>query len=200
MSHSTELPALYRTDRFLARRKILTLVGAAFHVFDEDGELLAYSRQKAFKLKEDIRIYADEGQSVELLTIQADRVIDFSAAYSVIDATTGRKVGSLRRKGMASLMRDTWEILDDAGRVRGRMLEDSAGLAILRRLVDFMTLLIPQKFRVEFDGRPVASIVQQFNPFVHKYTVELLDDGSDIPRPLLVASAILLLAIEGRQG
>ena len=200
MSESAELPALYRSDRFVARRKVMTLLGASFHVYGEGGELLAYSRQKAFKLKEDIRVYADEQQTAELLTIRADRVIDFSAAYSVIDATTGRKVGSLRRKGMASLFRDSWEILDDAGEVRGRMREDSAGLAMLRRLVDFATLLIPQKFTVEVDGEQVATLKQQFNPFVHKFAVELHDEGVGVPRQLLVAAAILLLAVEGRQG
>ena len=202
MSNPVELPALYRHSRFIARRKMLTLAGASFHVFDEDGELLAYSRQKAFKLKEDIRVYADESQSTELLTIKADRVIDFSASFSVIDSTNGTKVGSLRRKGMASLLRDTWEIFDETGQARGKMIEDSGGLAILRRMFDILTMVIPQKFRIEYDGQLVATMAQKFNPFVHKFDIEILDadDDDNTPRPLIVASAILLLAIEGRQG
>src|ERR1700737_3042642 len=109
---SSSVVDLYRHDQFQAQRQVLKLVGAAFRLKTLDGRLLAYSKQKAFRLKEDIRVYADEGQTVELLHIQADRIVDFSAAYRVVDSQSGEAVGTLRRKGWSSLFRDSWELLD----------------------------------------------------------------------------------------
>ncbi|HEY2158790.1 MAG TPA: hypothetical protein VGH33_24375 [Isosphaeraceae bacterium] len=198
---STTLPELYLHDRFLARRQVFKLFGGAFHLYAEDGRLLAYSKQKAFRLKEDIRVFADEAMSVELLSIQADRIIDWSAAYQVYDGQSGEHYGTLRRKGWASLWRDHWEILDDAGVVRGRVIEESGGLAFLRRMHEMAAMVIPQMFVIQVGDVTVGMMKQNFNPFVRKYAVDLTHDSETLlPRPLAVAAVILLLAIEGRQG
>src|SRR5687767_15035818 len=80
---------------YLVRKKVMKLLGGAFYVYDETGtNLIMYSKQKAFKLKEDIRLYSDESLKVELLTITARSVIDFSAAYDIIDPLAKQKVGA----------------------------------------------------------------------------------------------------------
>ena len=99
-------------SNYTIRRKILTLVGAKFHVYDDQERLILFSRQKGFKLKEDIRVYSDESMSEERLLIQARSIIDFSAAYDVVDPVAGEKVGALRRRGWHSIGRDSWEFLD----------------------------------------------------------------------------------------
>jgi uncharacterized protein YxjI len=196
----TTIPELFLHDRFVARRKIFKLFGAAFHIYAEDGRLLAYSKQKAFKLKEDIRVYADEAMDDELLYIQADRVIDFSASYTVIDSRSGEHIGTLRRKGWSSLFRDSWEVLDADGNLRGKVLEDSSWKALLRRTVDLVSLFLPQTFILEVDGEPVATMKQNFFAIPPKFHVDLTHDTDDrLPRPLAVAAVVLLLAIEGRQ-
>jgi hypothetical protein len=197
---STTMPELYLHDRFLARRQVFKLFGGAFHLYAEDGRLLAYSKQKAFRLKEDIRVFADEAMAVELLSIQADRIIDWSAAYQVYDGQSGEHYGTLRRKGWASLWRDHWEILDDSGAVRGRVIEESGGWAFVRRIHEMAAMLIPQMFLIEVGDVTVGVMKQNFNPFVQKYSVDLTHDTEALlPRPLAVAAVILLLAIEGKQ-
>ncbi len=198
---SKALPELYLHDQFIARRQVFKFLGAAFHIYAPDGRLLAYSKQKAFKLKEDIRVFADEAQSHEILNIKADRIIDWSAAYQVVDSATGEHYGTLRRKGWTSIMRDSWEILDDAGVVRGRVTEDSGLKAFIRRFIDLAALFLPQTYHIEVGGAIVGTMRQNFNPFVQKFTVDLgLDAEGLLPRPLAVAAVILLLAIEGRQA
>ena len=183
-SKSQGIPELYQHDHLVARRQVFKLLGAAFHLRTTDGRLLAYSKQKAFKLKEDIRVYADEAQTVELLNIQADRVIDFSAAYRVVDATTGETIGSLRRKGWSSMLRDSWEILDPQGTVRARVLEDSSWKALVRRMIDWAAILMPQTFLIQVDGRTVATLRQNHNVFVPKFFVDLgADTEGLLPRP-----------------
>src|SRR5262245_27812040 len=106
----------FSLKRYIFRRKVLTFLGAKFHIYDENWNLVMFSRQKAFRLREDIRVFADEGMTSELLTIKARQVIDWSATYDVTDATTGETVGSLRRKGWASLVRDSWVLFEPGGR------------------------------------------------------------------------------------
>ena len=119
------IPQVFQQTNYLVRKKILKMVGAAFHIYDPSGNVAFYSKQKAFKLKEDIRVYTGEDMQTEVLTILARQIIDFSAAYDVVDPTTNVKVGALKRKGMKSIVRDEWIIMDAQDREIGLIQEDS---------------------------------------------------------------------------
>jgi hypothetical protein len=189
----------FRLDRYSIRRKVLALFAPQFHLYDEAGSVIAFVKQKAFKLKEDIRVYTDETMASELLLIQARQIIDFSAAYDVIETKSGQKVGALKRKGWKSILKDEWILMDGGDNEIGLIQEDSALLATLRR---FLTNLIPQSFTFEVRGRPVGTLKQAFNPFVFRAQADFSEDpgGNILDRRLGLASVILLLAIEGRQG
>ncbi len=73
-----------------------------FTARDADSRTVAFVKQKLFKLKEDISIYADESKAELLFNIKADRWIDFSAAYSITHAD-GKELGKIARKGWRSL-------------------------------------------------------------------------------------------------
>ncbi|MDQ0062477.1 hypothetical protein [Paenibacillus harenae] len=185
-------------SQYLVRKKILSIVGGKFHIYDNSGQLVLFSQMKAFKLKEDIRLYSDETMSKELVTIQARSVIDFSATYDVVDAVTGERLGSLRRKGMKSILKDEWVILNPSESEIGLIKEDNSLLALLRR---FLTNLIPQSFSVEINNRTITVFKQNFNPFVGKLNVDFsLDTANQLDRRLGLAAAVLLLAIDGKQG
>jgi hypothetical protein len=98
------VPKVFQHTHYLVRRKIFKLFGAAFHIYDPSGKVAFYSKQKAFKLKEDIRVYTGEDMRTEVLTILARQILDFSAAYDVFDPATNRKVGALKRKGIKSIV------------------------------------------------------------------------------------------------
>ena len=178
------------------RGKFLKVFGASFHIYDGE-RVVGFSKQKAFKLKEDIRVYTDDMMTEELLTIQARQMIDFHAAYDIVDPEDGRKVGAARRKGMASLIRDSWEIMDADDRPIAQLQEDSTGLALARR---FLSNLIPQKFtlRTSGGGDPIE-FKQRFNPIIFSLDVRIPEDCG-IDRRLLLGVAVLITAIEGRQG
>ena len=186
--------------QYLVRRKVFKLLGAAFHVYDAAGNGLMYSKQKAFKLKEDIRIYTGEDMQTEILTIQARAIIDFSAAYDVVDPRAGAKVGALRRRGWKSMLRDEWVIMDPFDREIGTLVEDSTALALVRRFIDAATMFLPQKFHADVGGQTVATFQQNFNPFVRKLTVDFtMDPDGRLDRRLGLAAACLLSAVEGKQ-
>jgi uncharacterized protein YxjI len=76
-----------------------------------DGAVRFYVKQKLFKLKEAVTVFADTAQSQALYTIKADRVIDFSARYQ-FTAANGQPVGAIKRQGMRSLWKAHYEIFD----------------------------------------------------------------------------------------
>ena len=111
MTDGQGLNTAFTRNYYLFRRKVWKIFGGAFHIYDDQGQLLFYSKQKAFKLKEDFRIYSDESMSQELLTIRTPRILDIGATYYVDDATTGERVGALRRRGFKSIVKDEWIFL-----------------------------------------------------------------------------------------
>jgi len=193
------MPAsVFTHPTYTVRRKIFKLLGAAFHIYDPQGNVAFYSKQKAFKLKEDIRVYTSEDMLTEVLTIKAKNIIDFSAAYDIFDPTTQTKVGVLKRKGMKSILKDEWIIMDANENQIGLIQEDSMMLALIRR---FLADLVPQTFDGTINGQRVCHFKQNFNPFVTKITLDFsMDMDSLLDRRLGIAAAILLCAIEGKQG
>ena len=196
--------AMYVAPRFqhqtyLIRRKFFQIFGASFHVYGPNGELVFYSKQKAFKLREDIRLYGDESANEEVLTIHARSWLDFAAAYDVVDTQTGEKVGALKRRGFTSMVRDEWTFMNADDQDIGTIKEDSAVLALVRRFVPYGDF-IPQKYAGTVQGQPVCEFRQHFNPIIQKITLDFtLDNGNLLDRRLGLAAAILLSAIEQRQ-
>ena len=183
------------TYNYLIRRRFWTLFGAKFDIYDAAGRQIGFSKQKAFKLKEDIRVFTDESATEPFLLIQARNIIDFSAAYDVFDRA-GVRLGTWKRKGWKSLMRDTWVVEDGEGREVATLEEDSLFLALLRR---FICTLIPQKFNLlSADGQYYARYERCFNPFIQKQRTTIYA-GSPISPMLVLGGAILLSAVEGQQ-
>jgi hypothetical protein len=187
----------FEYNQYLLKRQVFALAGK-FRFFDPSGKLVLFSEQKMFKLREDIRVYSDESKTQEVLMIKARQIVDFSAAYDVVDSATGQKVGALRRKGLKSILRDEWEVLDVGDNVVGKLFEDSMGLALLRR---FLTGLIPQNYDITLGTDRVADLKQNFNPFAYQLNIDFgMDINKRLDRRLGLAAGILLAAVEGRQS
>ncbi len=187
----------FQYNHYLLRRQVLALTGK-FRIYGPDGQLLLFSQQKMFKLKEDIRVYADESKSQELLLIKARQILDFSAAYDVIDSANSARIGVLRRKGFKSIIRDEWEVLDANEDHLGILIEDSMTLALLRRFL--LGRWLPQNYDVQVNDSQVADLKQRFNLIRYELDMDFSMDTSQVlDRRLGVAAGILLATIEGRQ-
>jgi len=190
-------PGRFAQSRYVIRRKVFKLFGGAFHIYDEAGQVVFYSKMKAFKLKEDLRVFTGEDMREEVLTIKARNILDISATYDVTDPKTGEKLGALRRKGLKSMLRDEWMVLDVRDQEVGLLQEDSMMLALVRRL---LSNLVPQTFTGTMGGTPVLNFRQHFNPFVQRISLDFsMDRAGKLDRRLGIAAAVLLCAIEGRQ-
>ncbi len=187
----------FANTTYQINKKFLKLFGGEFRILAPGGELLFYSKMKAFKLKEDIRLYTDETMQQEVFRIHARKIFDMSATYDVVDTATEQPIGALRRKGFKSMLQDEWAILDTAGGEVATVQEDNAILALIRR---FVTNLIPQNFQVTVGSQTVGTFKQNFNPLTTKLMVDFSPDTAQmLDRRLGLAAAMMICAIEGKQ-
>lgn len=202
--------SLLTGSRFILRSRFFRLFGGAYELYDASGALCLYAEMKRFRLKEDIRVYADTGMRDEVLRIRTQSVFDFSGAYDVEDAQAEQRIGTLQRSGMRStFMRDHWRMLDAQGQPIAELQEDSMAKALVRRLIDmagalplveWLGYLLPQRYDLYRDEHKLAHYQQHFNPLIYKLDIDFSSDaGQVVDRRLGIAMAVLLAAIEGRQ-
>ena len=188
---------IFQFPTYLLKRQAIALTGK-FRFYDPAGRLVLFSEQKMFRLREDIRVYDSEDKSREVLSIKARQIMDFSAAYDVFDTELNQKVGVLRRKGLRSILRDEWEVLDADDRIIGQLFEDSVAMALLRRLL--LGSWLPQNYDLTVGETRVADIRQNFNLFRYELNLDFsMDTLHRLDRRVGIAAGILLAAVEGKQ-
>jgi uncharacterized protein YxjI len=192
-------------ESYMIRRKVFKIFGAAFHIYDPAGNVVGYCKQKAFKFKEDLRVYTDESCTTELMVIKARSILDFGATYDVT-LGTGQSLGSLRRKGMTStFLRDHWLIYTPDNRQIAEITEDGSFLAFARRFIELVAALSPQTFTIKrttggAEGQEIAKFRQHFHLFVYKLSVTVAADDPELDDLVILAAGCLIAAIEGRQS
>jgi uncharacterized protein YxjI len=188
---------IFQFPTYLLKRQAIALTGK-FRFYDPAGRLVLFSEQKMFRLREDIRVYDSEDKSREVLSIKARQIMDFSASYDVVDTELNQKVGVLRRKGLRSILRDEWEVLDADDRIIGQLFEDSVAMALLRRLL--LGSWLPQNYDLTVGETRVADLKQNFNLFRYELNLDFsMDTMHRLDRRVGIAAGILLAAVEGKQ-
>jgi hypothetical protein len=167
------------------------------------GPPIAYVRQKKLAIKEDIRFYADEGETQELFRVKARSVLDFGG--SRYDVLVGEdRIGVLRHKFRESLYRSTWHIGGPDEQDVGIARESSTAIGILRRGVDFVPYVgefipIPYNFEIVVGGEVVGRMNRRFARVRDQYILDLAGDHDrTIDRRVAVALAVGLDALQNR--
>lgn len=188
-----------------ARFKLLA-IAQQVSVEDRGGRLLYYARQKAFKLKEAVTVYADDGQSRPAFSIAADRVLDVSARYTITEAGGG-PAGVLQREGMKSIWRTSYTI--DAGpRGRFTIREENPWVKMADGLFDSIPVLgmfagylfHPTYSIAREDGTPVLRIEKKPAFFEGVFEIQRVGDPGTDPPEVLVISAVMMLVLERQRG
>jgi hypothetical protein len=183
--------SLATQSHYIIRRKFWSVFERVFRVFTADGQLIMYIRHPLLKLREEFMVYGDEDMTQPLLRVKSRQVIAINFSYDVSDAQTGQLLGSVQKRGLRSILRDKFIILDPFGAEIGHAEEQ--GAALLRRL--FPILL--SKHAIFVAGEQVAFIRQQFRLFTKEFTVTARPSSVD-PR-FVLAVALLALIGEARR-
>lgn len=164
-----------------------------YRVFAPDGSLAAFAEQPRLRLRGEVVLYADEAQTDPILVIKNRRIAAVNMEHDLFDARTGARLGVLRTRGLRSMLRDTWEILDAQERPAGQVIEDGAFL--WRRVLRF----IPGRHRIELGGRVVAHITQVFHLFRRQFALDLLPVPDPVEPRFAIACALVAMMADLRR-
>ena len=186
-------PAMWQGQSYTVKERRLTF-GRQYIVLDGSGNTIAYCRQKMFRLKEDIRFYADKERTQEIFRLAAQKVMDFKAAVNVIDSSTGAVVASIRRKGWKSLLKDEWMFFAPDGRQFGTLHEQGGFRAFMRRWGHLASTFVPARYTLhvgpEGQQRVAATVRERFQLWGDTYDLDR-DPAAPFDARLLVAAVVL---------
>jgi uncharacterized protein YxjI len=185
--------------------KILALA-RQLAVTDAGGKLIFYVKQKAFKLKEAVTVFADAEQTQALYSINADRVLDFSARYTFTDYQ-GRSLGSVKRQGMKSLWKAHYDVLDGETPVM-TIKEENPWTKVLDSLVGEVPVLgmftgylfHPAYLVTRPNGAVVMRLEKQPAFFEGKFVIEKKAEMEQAEEERALLSLLMMILLERHRG
>ena len=174
---------------YVIKRPFLSFLGRTFRVFAPTGALAMFVKHPMMKLREEFSVFADETEREPLLRIKTREIIAINPTTDVFDAVSGEKIGTIRLRGLKSMLKDTWDLLDANDQPIGLMSEDSA---LLHRLFP----IIPGKWHVELGGSEVMRVEQLFRFFTKEFAVDLSPSQGRLDPRFGAACALLALMRE----
>lgn len=175
-------------------------------VTDASGQIVAYVKQKAFRLKEDVTIFADEGQTHPLYRMNANRVLDFNANYAITTAD-GMPVGSVYRHGARSLWKASYTLNDTQGNQLGLIHEENAWIKVLDALLGevpvlgmFTGYLFNPAYLVDLRGQTTFYLKKQPAFLEGRFILEPRGPIAEEDEGLAIAATIMALLLERMRG
>jgi uncharacterized protein YxjI len=176
-------------------------------VEDASGELLWYMKAKTFALREKVTIFGDREQTRPVYEINADRMIDVGATYTVTDVNTRATAGELRNDGMRSLWRARYEV-NRGGTTLFRIHEENPWVKVMDGLLMevpivafFSGYIFHPRYLAERDGgAPVMRIRKEAAFLEGRYSIERLTTVSPEDEKLLVLGIMMMVLLERTRG
>ncbi len=175
-----------------------------FSAYDAAGNMVAYVRQRMFKLKEHIEVFEDESKKNLIYKIQADRWLDFSASYSFYDAY-GDYLGRIARQGMRSLWKASYDIMDHEDQSIYRIEEENPWIKALDGLFGDIPLVGNYIFNPTYlitagYEEIVARLRKEPSLFGQKFTVYNKVDISPDHGEVMMLGVMMMVLLERRRG
>jgi uncharacterized protein YxjI len=175
-------------------------------ITDASGKSVMFVRQKLFKLKEVINVFADAERTQPLYDIKADRILDFSARYNFSDAN-GSPLGSVKRKGMKSLWKAHYDVME-GDRVVYSIQEENPWIKILDALFSEVPILgmftgyvfNPVYLVSDASGRVVMRLEKTPSFWSRMFTIKQMDKLDDREQGQILLSLMMLLLLERNRG
>jgi len=177
-------------------------------VTDSSGLLRYYVKQKLFKLKEAVGVFADADQVEKIFDIKADRIIDFSARYNFTNAT-GTGLGAVKRKGMKSLFRAHFEIMEEGAEAPVMTIRETNpisrfldGLFSQLPLIGMLSgyLFHPTYSVTRTDGTEVMTMKKLPAFFEGKFAVDKVGEMSEPEETNVLLSLLMMVLLERSRG
>ena len=185
----------------------ITSLSNDFTATDANGKTIAYVKQKMFKLKEDIRIYSDETKQEQIYTINANKWLDFSAAYSIKN-NSGIELGKIARKGWASLWKAEYDIIDQNENHQYKISEENGWVKVIDSLIGQLPLLgaltgyffNPSYLVTDINQKPTARLKKEASFWGRTFTVSKLAEFDADDDERIILGLMMMILLERRRG
>ena len=186
----------------------ITTLASDFNITDRNGNYVAYVRQKMFRLKEDVIVFSDESRTKELFNIKANQWIDFNASYMMTDLLTGKKFGSLARKGMRSIWKARYDIIDEKDKPIYQINEDNGWIKVFDSFVGEIPILgmltgyflNPSYTVMDNAGKAYFRLKKMPSLIGRRFQLERLIDIDDEDESLIILSFLMMVLLERARG
>lgn len=186
----------------------ITTLASDFNITDKNGNYVAYVRQKMFRLKEDVIVFSDESRTKELFNIKANQWIDFNASYMMTDLLTGKKFGSLARKGMRSIWKARYNIIDEKDKPIYQINEDNGWIKVFDSFVGEIPILgmltgyflNPSYTVMDNAGKAYFRLKKMPSLIGRRFQLERLIDIDDEDESLIILSFLMMVLLERARG
>lgn len=175
-------------------------------VTDATGNQIFYVKQKLLKLKEEVTVFADKQQTQPLYSINADRIIDFSAQYHFTDQA-GMPLGSVKRDGLKSLWRARYNVLNGSAPSL-TIHEENAWVRVVDGIVGEIPLIglvsgylfHPAYLVDRADGTTLMRLQKQPAFFESKFSIVKLADMQPTEETRVLLSLLMMVLLERSRG
>jgi len=186
--------------------KILALA-PQIRVTDATGAEVCYVKQKMFRLKEAVTVFRDSTKTATLCEIKADRMIDWSACYHFFDQS-GETFGAVRRKGMRSIWKAHYEVLDEDDGHISTIEEENPMAKVADSLLGEIPLLgmisgylfHPKYLLTSVDGTPRLRMTKEPAFFEGIFRVDKLVDYDPVDELRALMAFLMMSLLESKRG
>ena len=185
----------------------ITTLSNDFTASDSQGRTIAYVKQKMFKLKEDITVFNNESKTQINYKINADRWIDFSAAYSIKNSSQV-EIGKIARKGWKSLWKTEYELINKHQKLQYYIREDSAWVKVFDALLGQIPILSfftgyvfnPSYSVIDLQNKALLKMKKEPSFFGRKFQLTKLDTAHLEDEESILLSLMMMVLLERRKG
>ncbi len=189
------------------RFKLLAL-SPQIYVSDASGNEVCYVKQKLFRLREKVEVHTDSSRQQLLCTIEADRIIDWSAKYTFRDVS-GRELGAVGRRGLRSIWSAHYDVFAPGSsaphfsiREENPFVKLIDGFISEIPIIGFLSsyLFHPKYLASRTDGTPVMRLTKKPAFFEGRFQLEKIGDASEGEETAIMLGFLMMNLLERSRG
>ena len=153
-------------------------IGQTVRVTDAGGTLILYVKQKAFRLKADVVVYADEAQAQAVYRIRGDRMM--GSVKFAVGTADGRPLGSLQRQWGSFLWRARYRLFDRNDVEIGSIRQQNPWIRVIHAFAEeipfvgpIVGMFVNPKYSVDVpEGTTVMRLVKKTSLVSRTFVIE----------------------------
>lgn len=178
-----------------------------FTAKDANGNVIAYTRQKKWRLKEHVEIYENSNRKNVLFEIKASNWLDFNTSYAISERN-GRDLGKVSRKGIHSLWRARYHVIDADKNDNYIITEENPFIKFIDETLGEIPILgfftgyffNPSYIAKDNNGKVILRLKKNPSFFGRKFSLNKVNEISLEDEALLVMSFMMMILLERNRG